>query len=871
MMNGFGSFLYKQLKSLNMLKKILQLIVVLLMTTAGVMAQTGTVSIEHATELPGPIAVQVDMTGISDVAAISLRINYDPVLLEFTGISNTQIPGGWMANSDADLGIIFIEYTTNVNNTGYTPAGWLLDLNFNYLGGFSSDLTFTTEACLISLSDLSSVTPTYENGSVTQVTPPVGTVSLDAVDEFIGNTVYMPITIGGAGFTAIDAITLLASFDESQLDYLGLELAIPGMVGAANDGVLTLEWTGGPYDFSTPQTFSALFAYYGGEAEINFLPGCEISSGLVPLATGYTNGTVSPEPTAPTLTVGEVEEALGNSVTVPITATGFGGSDLGAITLHLTYDNALTYTGHIDDIFTGMLVTSNSNNELTIEWSNSNAGNNLDDDDVLLNLNFTYVGGVAPITFDAGSLIQSINLVNIPTTLEDGFVTPEATTPTLSVAEVAGVSGNSVAVPITAFGFGSSNLGAITLHLTYDNALVYTGHANDKFTGMNVTGNSSNELTIEWSNSSAGNNLADDDVLLELNFNYSGGLAPITFEAGSLIQSNMLVNIPTTYVDGFVDLAYTVTFTVDDDLAASITDAVITFDGTAYAAGTYVFNDVFNGTYAYSVDKAGYTGVTGNVTVADGNVLEPIVLMPINVTFTVEDENAVAITDAIVTFDGTTYAAGEYVIRAVTDGTYAYSVTKSGYAPVTGNVTVAGVSVTEPVVLNALRTISGVLKYANTGTVKPLRNSTVYLKTADGLSTIDQATTDDNGSYTFTNVDAGDYKLYAETTIVWGGVNIFDAIYIKVNYATINAAPGTMRFFASDVNVSISVNVFDAIWVKQYAQSTTNPKTKPSQWTAPDWVFSNPSILVVYGSDLSVDIEAICSGDANISYTPPTP
>jgi len=61
---------FKQLKTQNMLKRILQLIVVLLIAAQGVMAQT--VQIDSVTKPPGDIRVKVDMLSFTDVAATLL-------------------------------------------------------------------------------------------------------------------------------------------------------------------------------------------------------------------------------------------------------------------------------------------------------------------------------------------------------------------------------------------------------------------------------------------------------------------------------------------------------------------------------------------------------------------------------------------------------------------------------------------------------------------------------------------------------------------------------------------------------------------------------------------------------------------------------
>lgn len=75
---------------------------------------------------------------------------------------------------------------------------------------------------------------------------------------------------------------------------------------------------------------------------------------------------------------------------------------------------------------------------------------------------------------------------------------------------------------------------------------------------------------------------------------------------------------------------YTVTFTVTDGVNA-ITDAVITFDGTAAAAGVYVFPNLVADAYDYSVAKAGFVTVTGTATVVAADQTINIPMIPVGV------------------------------------------------------------------------------------------------------------------------------------------------------------------------------------------------------------------------------------------------
>lgn len=58
------------------------------------------------------------------------------------------------------------------------------------------------------------------------------------------------------------------------------------------------------------------------------------------------------------------------------------------------------------------------------------------------------------------------------------------------------------------------------------------------------------------------------------------------------------------------------------------------------------------------------------------------------ITFSVKDENDTEITDAVVTFNGTTSETGNYYFSVSTPGSYNYQVEKQGYIPFSGEVTI---------------------------------------------------------------------------------------------------------------------------------------------------------------------------------------
>lgn len=189
---------------------------------------------------------------------------------------------------------------------------------------------------------------------------------------------------------------------------------------------------------------------------------------------------------------------------------------------------------------------------------------------------------------------------------------------------------------------------------------------------------------------------------------------------------------------------YSVTFTVTSG-GNAISDAVVTCNGVTNAAGNYVFPNLLPGNYNYSVARTGYITATGNVTVTNQNVSQPVVLNPVtySVTFTVTDgTNSIA--DAVVTFNGVTNPAGNYVFAGIVNGTYAYTVAKAGYISASGNVVVNNANVTQPAVLT-------LITYSVTFTV-----TDGSAAIADAVVTLN-GVTNAAGNYVFNNIVPGTY------------------------------------------------------------------------------------------------------------------
>jgi hypothetical protein len=79
-----------------------------------------------------------------------------------------------------------------------------------------------------------------------------------------------------------------------------------------------------------------------------------------------------------------------------------------------------------------------------------------------------------------------------------------------------------------------------------------------------------------------------------------------------------------------------------------------------------------------------------------------VVMPKYNVSFVVEDEAGVAMNDALVTLNGITNSAGDYLFPEIGPGVYDYTIENYGYVTASGQVTVVDQDVEETVVLHPL-------------------------------------------------------------------------------------------------------------------------------------------------------------------------
>jgi hypothetical protein len=165
--------------------------------------------------------------------------------------------------------------------------------------------------------------------------------------------------------------------------------------------------------------------------------------------------------------------------------------------------------------------------------------------------------------------------------------------------------------------------------------------------------------------------------------------------------------------------------------------------------------------------------------------------------------------------------------------------------------------------------VSGILKYANTtGAARPITNSTIYLKSPDGLTTFATTTTDGSGNFTFSSVANGSYKLYASTSKPWVGSAITLADYALVRNFVNTGTPALtgIILLAANVNNVGGVTLADYGLIRNYVNTSSLGGWNPNP---PVWIFGTTDVTISNASQTNMVVLGILTGDVNTSYTPP--
>lgn len=383
-------------------------------------AGTATITIDESFYAAGPITLGVTGANFTeDAGAITLYMAFDNSVLQYSGYSTT-IGSGLFVNGDNSTGIIGVTYSST---SGADLNTTFLTLNFNYDGTNVTELVFQ-QGCEIAYLDLTNPVVSFDNGKVSPVN--MGYVmEIGNLQTNPGNVVQIPVTASGYPGN-MGAITLFIGFNSAHLDFVGItDGLISGAFGyLAGEGLIGITWSGMGTDINGPDPIFYLnFDYNFGASEITFEGGCEITDDQLNLIPSFfDDGSISPIVGGPELRLPFLTGTIGQTISFPITAKNFI-VDAGAVSLFIGYnDDVLTYTGFTPGVLANCFVNNMSaTSQVGIQWSDL-TGYMFADDDILITLNFTYIGGECDLTFNGGCELAQPDLTFIPVAYYDGSV-----------------------------------------------------------------------------------------------------------------------------------------------------------------------------------------------------------------------------------------------------------------------------------------------------------------------------------------------------------------------------------------------------------------------------------------------------------------
>lgn len=239
------------------------------------------------------------------------------------------------------------------------------------------------------------------------------------------------------------------------------------------------------------------------------------------------------------------------SVSVPLTVSGF--NNITTLTIFLTFDsNALEYTGFQNSAIPGIVVgvspiPNSSLWRMGLSWQA--AGNPQTVNGTLIQINFNYTGGQSELVFDhINNEVTNQNFEPINVAWNNGSVSPPANA---SIAALNNLAPGNILVPFYVdFSGVVSGVTQFSFAVNYDpGVLNLNGFQNAALGNVQLTEPSVGNLVISRSGSSSQLN----GKLLDLVFNYSGGISELVFNVNQCtVQSSGGLQVATYFTNGLV-------------------------------------------------------------------------------------------------------------------------------------------------------------------------------------------------------------------------------------------------------------------------------------------------------------------------------
>lgn len=548
------------------------------------------------------VCLTVTANDFTDIVSMQFSMHFDESILDYTGVQAfglqdlTAASFGTTGTGNGDLTVSWFDNSTN--GVSLSNGSTLFEVCFDVIGssGSVSPYTFDGTPTTIEVIDVNSqeVTPAFDAGSVTvdggtpPPPPPSGDLAIIGSDETAaaGSNVCLDVTANN--FTDIVSMQFSMHWDESILEYTGVQgFGLPDLSAASfgttntANGDLSVSWfdntTVGQSIPNGSTLFQVCFDVIGSSGNVSSFTfdgnpttveviessGTEVTPGFDAGSVTVSGGTPPPPPPVNGFAIIASDETMesGDDFCVQVTVNEF--IDIVSMQYTMEWDETLfQYTGvqafGLPDLSAASFgSTMTSNGVLTMSWfDNTTLGVTLDDGDVIYEVCFTAIGAEncsSSSQFEftgSAATIEVIEASGTEVTFQgvDGNLTicggtppppPPTTEFTFTAVGSTAAENTEVCVPITVVNAGCITSVQFSMHFDED-ILEYQTIQNFGFSDMSLAGNfnvgdvANGNITFSWfDQTTAGISPVDGTTVFEICFNVignNGDMANITFD-----------------------------------------------------------------------------------------------------------------------------------------------------------------------------------------------------------------------------------------------------------------------------------------------------------------------------------------------------
>lgn len=358
------------------------------------------------------------------------------------------------------------------------------------------------------------------------------TVGLPAVEAEAGESVQLPVEVDG--FNDVGAVTLVINYDPDVVtfDSLGNAVRPNFQANVPSEGELRVVWFdqsgSSPIGLGSGALVDLNFSYSGGAADLTFDEGnSEIAdSDATPLDVAYQTGRVAS--TIGDVQLGSISDATpGQTVTVPVSAQDFS-SDVGSVSLSIAFNSSVLEFESLTDLSSGLDLQEPEADGGTLNVGGFSTDGVTPDGDIA-ELEFLYVGGNSPLTFDVNSEVTDVSGADLPTEFTDASVSGPR--PSVSLPSENAVVDDTISVPVQVENM--QNVGSVNLSVGFNAAVLsFVEVANSAFGGDLEAGTPSSGVLNVGGFDTEGSDLSGQ--LVELRFATSAaGSSPLSIDVSS--------------------------------------------------------------------------------------------------------------------------------------------------------------------------------------------------------------------------------------------------------------------------------------------------------------------------------------------------